>query len=144
MASYIDKKGVYVMLKSIARNLILLSGLSGLTSIQAQPPKNPPLPPVFPAGGGMALGHYDCFGASGPLYGMAFTVNSPSKYTDSENKQGTYLLDKNGGRVQFKGGMLEGVFPKGFYGVYYSREGRPVLGIRSPSGSQSSYCEWVR
>src|SRR5260370_559179 len=132
------------MHKLVFRNVILLSVLAGLTATQAQQPRKPPLPPVFPAGGGMALGHYECYGRSGPLLGMAFTVNSSSKSPDCESKQGTYALDKGSGRVQFKGGMLEGVFPKGFYGVYYSRQGRPVLGIRSPSGTESSYCEWVR
>jgi len=59
------------------------------------------------AAGGLRVGEYACYGASGLLIGLGFKVRDGSHYTDLDGKSaGTYAIA--GDKVSFHGGHLDG------------------------------------
>jgi len=59
------------------------------------------------AAGGLKVGEYACYGASGPLIGLGFKVLDASHYNDLDGRSpGTYAI--NGDKVAFHGGHLDG------------------------------------
>jgi hypothetical protein len=110
----------------------------------AAPPPSAPAPaaPAAATGsGGIALGAYECWANGQARLLMNFTALAGGKYTDSENKTGAYRVDPTSQRITFKGGMLDGVLPAGFYAVYHLSQGVPAVSFRNAQGNEVSYCE---
>jgi hypothetical protein len=103
----------------------------------------PPPAPLRTAPGAVAPGSYECWANGQARMLMNFTVRPAAQYTDSEGKTGTYAVDASG-RIAFRGGMLDGVLPNGFYGVYLVDHGRPKVSFRNASGNEVTNCEWTK
>jgi hypothetical protein len=127
--------------------------LSTLTGAQA--PAGNPLSAPAPAAsasaasqsasaGAVKTGSYECWANGQARMLLNFTIRGAGQYTGSDGKAGTFSIDPNTGRIKFKGGALDGVMPEGFYAIYHVPQGRPTVSFRSPSGSEASFCQWVR
>ena len=92
-------------------------------------------------GGGVAPGSYQCWGNGQPHPFMDFTVRAGNQYSGGDGKTGTFSFDPSTQRITFRGGSLDGVLPAGFYDIYHSPQGRPVVSFRNSSGSEATYCE---
>jgi hypothetical protein len=124
--------------------------LSTLTGTQA-PAGNPAPAPAAakPAGsvaaaGAPKMGSYECWANGQARMLLNFSFTSGSQYTGSDGKAGSYSIDVNTARIKFKGGALDGVMPDGFYAIYHIAQGRPTVSFMGPSGSEASFCQWVR
>jgi hypothetical protein len=126
--------------------------LSTLTGAQA-PAGNPPPAPAPAAGsaaqqtaasGNVKTGSYECWSNGEARMLLNFKITGAGQYTGSDGKAGTFSVDSNTGRVKFKGGALDGVMPAGFYAVYHVPQGRPTVSFYGTSGSEASYCQWMR
>ena len=120
---------------------IPLSTLQG-TVAQAGSPQPPPVTAAGAAAGAVRLGSYECWAYGQARMLMNFRITSATQYVDSEGKSGTYAV--NGGRIVFRGGLLDGVLPAGFYSTYEMVQGRPKVSFRNSGGSEVQYCEWVK
>ncbi len=124
-----------------------LAGLPG-TPAPAGPIASPAA--AVPAGGrgaavtppgSIAAGSYECW-SNGEARSLSnFSVSDATHYTGSDGKVGTYTFNATTTRIVFKGGALDGVLPAGFYTIYHSVQGRPVVSFMSPSGTEAQYCE---
>lgn len=92
--------------------------------------------------GAVRVGSYECWANGEARMPMNFTIRNATQYVDSEGKVGTYAV--NGGRIAFRGGVLDGVFPAGFYSTYEIYMGRPKVSFRNSGGSEIQYCGWVK
>ena len=117
-----------------------------LASLSGTPaPEGPVAPPGGGKGqGGIATGSYECWANSRPRLLLNFKISAGGRYTDSEDKPGSYSFDPATGRIAFKGGMLDGVMPKGFYSIYHEPQGHPTVSYRNSGGSEVSFCEKVK
>jgi hypothetical protein len=93
------------------------------------------------AGGGVASGSYQCWanGQARPL--LNFTALAGNQYRDNQGTTGGMLVDGGTGRVTFKGGLLDGFMPAGFYAVYYAPQGRPTVSFRNSGGGEAQFCQ---
>lgn len=71
---------------------------------------------------------------------MNFTVLPNNQYRDSAGKVGSLTVAADG-RVTFKGGLLDGALPSGFYTIYHKPNGHPTFSFRSGRGSEAQFCE---
>jgi len=85
-------------------------------------------------------GDYKCWGNGEARLLMNFTVLSGNQYRDSEGKTGSFTVAADG-KVTFKGGLLDGAMPTGFYVVYHTPKNHPTFSFRSPRGSEAQFCE---
>ncbi len=104
----------------------------------------PAAPAAGSGGGALPSGNYECWANGQARLLQTFTTRSKTQYTGSDGVAGTYSLDPNTGRLQFHGGALDGVLPKGFYMMYHAPKGMPTVSFRNSQGSEVSYCEKVR
>jgi hypothetical protein len=123
--------------------------LSTLTGTQAPAGTTAPAPSPQPSqqaasSGSVKTGSYECWANGQARMLLNFSIGSGSQYTGSDGKAGSYSIDSNTGRIKFKGGALDGVMPDGFYALYHLVQGRPKVSFMSPSGSEASFCQWVR
>jgi hypothetical protein len=116
---------------------IPLSTLQGTVAKAGAPPA-----PALTAAGAVRLGSYECWANGEARMLMNFRIASTTQYVDSEGKSGTYAV--NGGRIAFRGGLLDGVMPAGFYATYEMVQGRPKVSFRNSGGSEVQYCEWTK
>ncbi len=125
-----------------------LASLSGTPAPDG--PITPPGGAAVPAGGGgrgqggVAPGSYECWANGQARMLLNFTISGGARYTDSEGKAGGYSFDSATARIVFKGGMLDGLMPKGFYSMYHEPKGRPTVSFRNSGGSEVTFCEKVR
>ncbi len=94
--------------------------------------------------GAVPLGSYECWSFSEPRMLLNFTIRSGSQYVGSDGKAGSYSYDPGSGRINFRGGFLDGVMPAGFYAIYHQPQGMPTVSFRGPSGSEASFCQKAR
>ncbi len=85
-------------------------------------------------------GDYECWGNGEARLLMNFTVLPGNQYRDSEGKIGALTVAPDG-KVSFKGGMLDGAMPNGFYVVYHTPKNHPTFSFRSARGSEAQFCE---
>ena len=90
------------------------------------------------------MGSYECWANGEARLLMNFSIKDATRYTDSENKPGTYSYDANSGRITFKGGALDGVMPTGFVSIYHEPKGKPTVSYRSGRGAEAAFCEKAR
>jgi hypothetical protein len=95
------------------------------------------------AAGDVATGSYECWASGSARTLPNFTIRSGGQYIGSDGRSGSYALDA-GGRITFKGGMLDGVLPAGFYIIYYAPQGRPTVSFRNSGGSEVAFCQDVK
>jgi len=101
--------------------------------------------PAAPRGqGGVVAGSYECWSNGQARMMLNFTISGGGRYTDSGGKAGSYQFDAGTGRISFRGGLLDGVMPQGFYSIYYEPQGRPTVSFRNAGGSEVSFCQRVR
>lgn len=94
--------------------------------------------------GKVAPGSYECWANGQARMLLNFTIRSATQYVGSDGKAGAFSYDAGSGRINFKGGALDGVMPDGFYAVYHEPQGRPTVSFRSARGAEASFCEKVR
>jgi len=92
----------------------------------------------------VTLGSYECWAHGSPRLLLNFKIRSASAYSDSSDKPGTFTYDAKTTRIVFKGGLLDGAMPNGFYTIYYEPQGKPTVSFRSASGNEASFCELKR
>jgi hypothetical protein len=127
---------------SAGASSIPLASLSGTAATANAVATEPPVATTQGgAGGKVASGHYECWANGQARLLMNFTIKSSSQYTDSEGKNGNYSVDTKTGRINFKGGGLDGILPAGFFGIYYEPHGRPTVSFRNSGGTEVTYCE---
>jgi hypothetical protein len=127
---------------------IPLSSLSGSPApagaIGPSPAANAPAATAARSGQGVAQGAYECWANGEARMLLNFTVTGNGRYKDSEGASGSFTMDPATTRIVFKGGMLDGVMPAGFYAVYHEPKGTPTVSFRNAGGSEASFCEKKR
>lgn len=88
------------------------------------------------SGGAPRPGAYECWAFNSPRMGLNFTLQPGGRYLDSENKSGSYTVDFGTGKVNFKGGALDGQSP-----VYHQPGGKPTVSFRNNQGREMAFCE---
>lgn len=91
-------------------------------------------------GQGMTPGLYECWGNGQARPLLNFTALGNNQYRDSQGHVGSMVVASNG-RVEIRGGNLDGVLPDGYYAVYYAPQGRATLSFRNSSDSEVQYCQ---
>ncbi len=127
---------------------IPLSTLSGSAAPVGaiDPPRaaDAPKASATPSGQGVAQGAYECWANGSARMLLNFTITGIGRYKDSAGASGSFTLDPATTRIVFKGGMLDGVMPDGFYAIYHEPQGRPTVSFRSARGSEASFCQKTR
>jgi hypothetical protein len=86
-------------------------------------------------------GNYECWGNGAPRLLLNFKVTAKDQYSDPTGKErGKFVYTQSTGVIEFKGGHLDGVMPKGFTSIYHEPKNRPTVSFRSGRGA---FCERV-
>lgn len=91
-------------------------------------------------GSGVAPGAYQCWANGQARLLLNFTALAGGQYRDNQGAVGSMTVGA-GGRVTFRGGLLDGFMPAGFYAVYYSPGGRPTVSFRNSGGGEVQFCQ---
>ncbi len=70
---------------------------------------------------------------------LNFTALAGNQYRDNQGAMGTMTVGGNG-RVTFRGGLLDGFMPAGFYATYIAQP-RPKVSFRNSSGNEVQFCQ---
>lgn len=120
-----------------------------LASLPGSPaPRGAAAQPAAAAGGGgggsVATGSYECWANGQARMLLNFTVTGAGRYRDAEGKNGAFTFDSTTARITFRGGLLDGFMPAGFFSMYVVSQGRPRVSFRNSGGSEVTFCERVR
>ena len=66
---------------------------------------------------------------------LNFRIVSDSKYSDSDDKPGSFAYDGKTSRIVFKGGGLDGVMPAGVHTIYHEPKGQLTVSFRNREGT---------
>jgi hypothetical protein len=117
---------------SYSRLLSAVGGVLLCSSAWAQPPA------------AVAQGNYECWGNGAPRLLLNFKVTAKDQYSDPAGKErGKFVYMPATGSIEFKGGHLDDVMPKGFTSIYHEPKNLPTVSFRSGRGAEASFCERV-